>query len=86
MRKITDDLPDIEFYSEEMLDTINYDEPDLFDIGEELGLLESSNGLTEDELDVLKSLLVYVLMRKSSSEKEDIYSVVFGGGKRILWN
>ena len=86
LRMITKDLTDMEFYSEEMLETINCEEPDLFDIGEELAVLESSDGLDEDELDVLKSLLVYMLIRKSSFEKEDIYSMVFGGGRRILWN
>jgi hypothetical protein len=80
------DLKNTEFYSEEILDTIHYDEPDLFDISEELAVLESSDSLEEDELDVLKSLLVYILIRKSSFEKEDIYSLVFGGGKKILWN
>jgi hypothetical protein len=80
------DLKDTEFYSEEILDTIHYDEPDLFDIAEELAVLESSDSLDEDELDTVKSLLVYILIRKSSFEKEDIYSLVFGGGKRILWN
>jgi hypothetical protein len=33
LRMITNDLSDMEFYSEEMLDTIHYDEPDLFDVG-----------------------------------------------------
>ncbi len=83
---ISKDLKDAEFYSEEILDTIQYDEPDLFDVADELAVLESSGNLKEDELDILKSLLVYILMRKSSFEKEDIYSLVFGGGKRILWN
>lgn len=86
LKMITKDLSDTEFYSEEMLDTIYYDEPDLFDIGEELAELESSDGLEENELDVLKSLLVYILIRKSPFEKDDIYSIVFGGGRRILWN
>ena len=86
LRMITKDLSDMELYSEEMLDTIHYDEPDLFDISEELAVLETSDGLEEEELDVLKSLLVYILIRKSSFEKEDIYSIVFGGGRRILWN
>jgi hypothetical protein len=86
LRMISKDLKDAEFYSEEILDTIKYDEPDLFDIGEELAVLESSEKLDEDELDMLKSLLVYVLIRKSSFEKEDIYSLVFGGGRRITWN
>jgi hypothetical protein len=86
LRMISKDLKDTEFYSEEILDTIKYDDPDLFDIGEELAVLESSGKLDEDELDILKSLLVYVLIRKSSFEKEDIYSLVFGGGRRITWN
>jgi hypothetical protein len=86
LRMMSKDLKDAEFYSEEILDTIHYDEPDLLAIGEELSVLESSESLEEDELDIVKSLLVYVLIRKSSFEKEDIYSLVFGGGKRILWN
>jgi hypothetical protein len=86
LRMMSRDLKDTEFYSEEILDTIHYDEPDLFDIAEELAVLESSDSLDEDELDTVKSLLVYILIRKSSFEKEDIYSLVFGGGKRILWN
>jgi hypothetical protein len=86
LRMISRDLKDTEFYSEEILDTIHYDEPDLYDVAEELAVLESSDSLEEDELDILKSLLVYVLTRKSSFEKEDIYSLIFGGGKRILWN
>lgn len=86
LRMITKDLNDREIYSEEVLDTINCDEPDLADINDELAMLESAQSLNEDELDILKSLLVYILIRKSSYEKEDIYSLVFGGGRRIIWN
>ncbi len=86
LRMFSKDLKDAEFYSEELLDSLNYDVPDLFDIGEELAVLESSDNVNDDELDILKSLLVYILIRKSSYEKEDIYSFVFGGGKRIVWN
>ncbi len=86
LRMLTKDMKDVEFYSDEILETIDYDEPDLLDIGDELAALESTDSLDEDELDVLKSLLVYILIRKSSFEREDIYSLVFGGGKRILWN
>ena len=86
LRMITRDLKDTEFYSEEILDSINYDMPDLYDIGEELAVLESSSSMDEDELDILKSLLVYILMKKSSFENEDIYSFIFGGGRKIVWN
>ena len=86
LKMITQDLKETEFYSEEILNTIQYDEPDLLDIGEELAALESSDGLDDDELDILKSLLVYIMLKKSSYEKEDIYSLVFGAGKRIIWH
>lgn len=86
LKMITQDLKETEFYSEEILNTVQYDDPDLVDIGEELAALESSDSLDDDELDILKSLLVYIMLRKSSHEKEDIYSLVFGGGKRITWH
>jgi hypothetical protein len=86
LRMITKDLKDTEFYSDELLESINYDMPDLFDIGEELAVFESTGNMKDDELDILKSLVVYILIRKSPFEKEDIYSFIFGGGKRIVWN
>jgi hypothetical protein len=86
LRMITKDLKDTEFYTEEILESINYEVPDLFDVGEELAVFESSGSMNDDELDILKSLLVYILIRKSQFEKEEIYSLVFGGGRRIIWN
>jgi hypothetical protein len=86
LKMITKDLKEKEFYSEELVETFKYDDPDIFALGDELSEIESAGSLEEDELDVLKSLLVYILIRKSSLEKEDIYSLVFGLGRRILWN
>lgn len=86
LKMITRDLKETEFYSEEILNTIQYDEPDFIDIGEELAALENSESLDDDELDILKSLLVYIMLKKSSYEKEDIYSLVFGGGRRVIWH
>lgn len=86
LRMITKDLTELEIYSDEILETVHCEDPDLFDISDELAVLESSGTLDEEELDILKSLLVYILIRKSSFEKEDIYSLVFGGGRGIVWN
>ncbi|TAN39627.1 MAG: hypothetical protein EPN25_10850 [Nitrospirae bacterium] len=83
---MTRDIKDMEFYSDDILETIPYEDPDIYDIADELTLLESSGSLDEVELDVLKSLLVYILMRKTTLENEDIYSLVFGDGRRVLWN
>jgi hypothetical protein len=86
LKMITKDLKEADFYSEEILDTVTYEDPDIIDINDELAALESSGSLDEDELDILKSLLVYILLKKSSFEKEEIYALVFGGGKRVVWH
>ncbi len=83
---MTRDIKDAEFFSDDIFETIGYEEPDIYDISDELTALETSGNMDEIELDILKSLLVYILMRKSGMEKEDIYSFVFGGGRRIIWS
>jgi hypothetical protein len=40
----------------------------------------------EEELDIIRSFLVYTLMVKASLDGEDIYSYIYGNGKKILWN
>lgn len=52
-------------------------------------LKESTNDLLyldEDELDTIKAFLVYVLMKNTPLDKEEIYKYIFGEGKKILWN
>ncbi len=83
---ISQDLKETELYSEEVVEGAAAEEPDLFDIGDELAALESSERLEEEELDILRSLVAYILMRDNTFDREDVYSLVFAGGKRILWN
>jgi hypothetical protein len=42
--------------------------------------------LEEEELDEIKALLVYILMKDSPLDREDIYTSIFGEGKRITWH
>lgn len=83
---ISRDLKDKEFVSDEMLEALDYDESDIFDIGEELENLEFYDYLEDDELDILKGLIAYILMKDSAYEKEEIFSLIFAGGRRIVWN
>ncbi len=49
---------------------------------------ESKNDLfylEEDELDAIKTLLAYLLMESTPLDKDDIYTYIFGEGKKILW-
>lgn len=42
--------------------------------------------LDNDELDAIRALLAYILMKNTSMEKDDIYAYIFGEGKKILWH
>ena len=86
LKMISRDLKDREFVSEEMLEELDYDETDIMDIGEELENLEFYDYLEDDELDILRGLIAYILMKDSSREKEEIFSLIFAGGRRIVWN
>ncbi|GAB4484643.1 MAG: serine/threonine protein kinase [Thermodesulfovibrionales bacterium] len=71
---------------DELLSTVDYEPADLGDIEEELKSIERTNRLSGNELDILKALLVYILMRDGSYEQEEVFSVIFGNGKRITWH
>jgi hypothetical protein len=83
---ISRDLRDKEFVSDEILEALAYDESDIIDISKELENLEFYDYLEDDELDILKGLIAYILMKDSSYEKEEILSLIFAGGRRIIWN
>lgn len=59
---------------------------DLYSIKDQLRSIERSNLVSDEEVDALKSLLVYMFMKNSDFEPEDIYALVFGSGRTILWN
>ena len=86
LKMISKDLKDREFISDEILEALDYDETDIMDIGEELENLEFYDYLEDDELDILRGLIAYILMKDSSREKEEIFSLIFAGGRRIVWN
>ena len=86
LKMISKDLRDREFISDEILEVLDYDETDIMDIGEELENLEFYDYLEDDELDILRGLIAYILMKDSSREKEEIFSLIFAGGRRIVWN
>jgi len=42
--------------------------------------------LDDEELDAIRSLLIYILMKNTHLGKDEIYTYIFGEGKRILWH
>ena len=86
LRMLPTDREDIEIDSEKLLESVDYHDEDLAEIWEEIDELEASHQVDEIELDILRALLVYILIRDSSYDKEDIFSFIFGNGRRIVWN
>jgi hypothetical protein len=62
--------------------------PDVADMANRFvrGSHEGPLFLDEDELDAIKALLASILMKDTHLDKEDIYTYIFGDGKRILWH
>ncbi|MCL5022749.1 MAG: hypothetical protein M1497_05215 [Nitrospirae bacterium] len=42
--------------------------------------------LDEEKLDAIKTVLVYILIKNTPLDKDEIYSYIFGEGKKIIWN
>ncbi|GAQ94066.1 hypothetical protein TAGGR_1237 [Thermodesulfovibrio aggregans] len=73
-------------YSEETLKDISLVEIDLHQIKEELNFIEGSELLELEEIDMIRALLAYLLMRETDLHEDDIYSFIFSKGKQIIWN
>ena len=48
--------------------------------------LEEMDHMEPEELDRVREVLVYILMKDSDMEPEDVYSMVFRKGKKITWH
>jgi hypothetical protein len=57
-----------------------------------MGYLDTGNsdggtgGLSSEELDRLREVLVYILVEDTDLDMDDIYSLVFKDGDNIIWH
>jgi hypothetical protein len=42
--------------------------------------------LDDEDLDAIKTLLVGILLKNTPLDRDEIYSYIFGEGKKIIWN
>ncbi|MEN2994638.1 MAG: hypothetical protein ABDH19_04755 [Thermodesulfovibrio sp.] len=73
-------------YSDEILEDFSILDFDLNQIKEELNFIEGNQILDLEEIDMIRALLVYLLMRQTELHEDDIYSFIFSKGKQIIWN
>ncbi|GBE37103.1 hypothetical protein BMS3Bbin07_01262 [bacterium BMS3Bbin07] len=58
----------------------------LFKVNDELRILEKSRLMEDEDLDTIKSVVVYLFMKNSGLETEEIYALVYGNGRSVMWH
>lgn len=86
LSRILQQISDREYESLVQHEEMNPGMSDVLEQWETLIPFEIPVELDEEALDRIRSLLVYLLMEGSALETEAIYALVYGEGKRILWN
>ncbi len=71
---------------DEMISQFDVDDLNLYTVSDELDSLVRADLIDEEEADMVRSVLVYIFMKKQDIEPEDLYALVFGKGKRIRWH
>lgn len=74
-----DDFPDT-------LTTMGLMESDFPELDGDMLDLDEYSLLSDEELDDLKSLLAYIIVRDTRVDWEEVYTLVFGRGRRIQWH
>ncbi len=86
LRLISEELIEKDGDLDKILTEVDQSNINLFSVNEELSNLEKSKVIDEDEADTLRTVLLYLFMREGEMEIEDIYALVFGNGKRLIWH
>lgn len=86
LKVLAKDLIEKGYDADDALKNISSFDMDFLLLKEELLTLELSQYTDETELDTIKALLSYVLMKETDLEIEDIYAFTFGRGRQIIWN
>ncbi len=83
---ITDEILDGESDMEDAIKRIRERDINLFSVNDELKTLEKSSLIGEEEADAVRSVLVFLFARETDLDLEEIYALVFGGGKKLVWH
>ncbi len=72
--------------ADDVLKKVSRYDIDFLSVQEELSASEASKRIDDAELDTIKVLLAYILMKDTELELEEIYAFIFGTGKQIVWH
>ncbi|MCC6347107.1 MAG: hypothetical protein IT388_07980 [Nitrospirales bacterium] len=86
LRVLAKELIEKGYDADDMLKKINGFDIDFLTVKEELLTLELTKYIDDAELDTIRALLAYILMKDTELETEEIYAFIFGRGRQITWN
>ncbi|MCL4458150.1 MAG: hypothetical protein M1147_11810 [Nitrospirae bacterium] len=86
LRVLAKELIEKGYDADDALKKISVFDIDFLTVKEELVTLELSRYVDEAELDTIRALLSYVLMKETELDTEDIYAFTFGKGRQITWS
>lgn len=86
LRVLAKELIEKGYDADDALKKISVFDIDFLTVKEELVTLELSRYVDEAELDTIRALLSYVLMKETELDTEEIYAFTFGKGRQITWS
>lgn len=86
LRALAKELIEKGYDADDMMKKVSAFDIDFLTVKEELLTLELTKHIDETELDIIRALLAYILMKDTELETEEIYAFIFGRGRQITWN
>jgi len=86
LKVINSDVLEKEKRFDDIIVKLEMSDINLFRVNDELRVLEKTRLIGDEDLDTIRSVLVYLFMKKSGLETEEIYALVYGNGKKVVWH
>ncbi len=86
LKVISDDKLDKEERFDDIIRKLEMSDVNLLRVNDELRVIEKARLMGEEDLDTIRSVLVYLLMKKSALDTEEVYALVYGDGNRVTWH
>ncbi len=86
LKIISKELIENRISMDEAIMKISSMEIDLLGLQNDIIDLEQLGTINDEEIDMLKAFISYVMIKDDVMEREDIYTIVFGRGRRITWH
>ncbi len=86
LRVLAKELIEKGYDADDMLKKVSAFDIDFPTVKEELITMELTKHIDDTELDTIRALLAYILMKDTELETEEIYAFIFGRGRQIIWN